>query len=114
MTPGEKCGEPRCALGAELHGARHRVHADSGVAFENDLAVYAHHHAIVRAGEEIHSFSARREPRSIPADPVVPHRPVLLVEKREVDSRDAFRNDQKGASVPAVRFAKDRDSRNTP
>ena len=69
----------------EIDAARHRVHADRRVAFEQYLAVDPHHHAVVGAGAKLDPFRARRVPHPTPADEVIARRPAEIVEKREVD-----------------------------
>ena len=89
----------------ELHGPGHRVHAHRWIAFQDSLAVHAEDDAVVGACIKVNAFGSRREPHTVPANPVVPGRPVSLVDERKIDGRDAFINDRFGRGVAWVPIA---------
>ena len=89
----------------ELHGPGHRVHAHCWTAFQDGVAVHSKDDAVVGSCIEVNAFGSRREPHTFPANPVVPGRPVSLVDERKIDGRDAFVNDRFGGSVDWIPVA---------
>ena len=89
----------------ELHGPGHRVHAHRWTAFQDGVAVHSKDDAVVGSCMKVNAFGSRREPHPFPANPVVPGRPVSLVDERKIDGRDSFVNDRFGRSVDQVPIA---------
>ena len=89
----------------ELHGLGHRVHAQRWIAFQDGFAVHSNDDAVVGSCMKVNAFGSRREPHTFPANPVVPGRPVSLVDERKIDGRDMFVDDRFGRGV-------DRDTNN--
>ena len=79
--------------GVELHRTHRRARADLGIAFDDGFAVQAHDYAVVGGGVKVDPFRTGREPHAAPDDPVVPGRPALRVNEREIDGRDPLFND---------------------
>ena len=89
----------------ELHGPGHRVHAHRWIAFQDGVAVHSNDDAVVGSCIEVNAFGSRREPHTVPANPVVPGRPVSLVDERKIDGRDAFVDDRFGRGVDRIPIA---------
>ena len=86
----------RCAPVREFHGSGHRVHAHRWIAFQDGVAVHSEDDADVGSCIKVNTFGARREPHTVPANPVVSGRPVSLVDERKIDGRDVFVDDRFG------------------
>ena len=89
----------------ELHGSGHRVHAQRWTAFQDGVAIHSKDDAVVGSCIEVNAFGSRREPHTVPANPVVPGRPVSLVDERKIDGRDMFLDDRFGRGVAWVPIA---------
>ena len=89
----------------ELHGPAHRVHAHRWTAFQDGFAVHSKDDAVVGSRIKVNTFGSRREPHTVPANPVVPGRPVSLVDERKIDGRDAFLDEWFGRGVDRIPIA---------
>ena len=77
----------------KLHGAPFGAHADRGISFQHDLAVYSRDHGIVGARVEVNPFRAGGEPHTVPANSVESVRSALLIDEREIDGRRPLFNE---------------------
>ena len=89
----------------ELHGPGHGVHAHRRIAFQDGFAVHSKDDAVVGSCMKVNAFGSRREPHTFPANPVVPGRPVSLVDEGKIDGRDAFVDDRFGRGVDRIPIA---------
>ena len=69
----------------ELHGPGHGAHAHCRIAFQDGFAVHSKDDAVVGSCMKVNAFGSRREPHTVPANPVVPGRAVSLVDEGKVD-----------------------------